>query len=69
MKNKMFLLIVFLLIFVTALSWDMAEKFDEESDVDNTILGLGTLFSLLFLYTLKKGGGDDNPGRKAPIKL
>ena len=50
--------------------WDDTEKIDKKDIVDNTILSLGMLFSLLFLYTLKKGGGDDNnPGRKEPIKL
>ena len=50
--------------------WDKAEVLDQEDDVDNIIIGLGTLFILLFLFVMKKGGGSDTtPGRREPIKM
>lgn len=48
--------------------WDKAEELDKEDDVDNVIVGLGTLFTLLFLFTMKKDGGGAIAGRREPIK-
>lgn len=50
--------------------WDQAEELDQEDDIDNVIVGLGTLFILLFLFTIKKGGGAIAiAGRREPIKM
>lgn len=72
MKKKIVLSLLLLLtiLILTAVSSNnkLIEELNQGDDVDNVIIGLVTLFALLFLFTMKKGGGDATPGRREPIK-